>query len=159
MKRKRFWGKEAITPLMTTFLLVSFAVAIGVGVMNFGRAQVEDKAQCPVEVGLKFFMISGKEQLCYDNAKKEIKFTLENGVSIATTGIIVNVIGSEKAETAEFDEAKMSKAGTYVAHVKYDASLSGQVQQIKISPKITPYDQELICQDKALVFEGSINSC
>jgi len=152
-------NKKAITPLMATFLLVSFAIAVGVGVMNFGRAQVEESAECTVDVGLKFSVIGGNEQLCYDTAKKEVKFTVENGVNVATTGLVVNVIGTEKAETAELNDAKISKAGTYVAHITYDSAVSGLVQQIKISPKVTPYDQELICQDKALVFEGTVKNC
>ena len=38
-------NKKAITPLMIAFLLVSFAVAVGVVVMNLGQAQVEEAAQ------------------------------------------------------------------------------------------------------------------
>lgn len=150
--------KKAVTPLMAAFVLVSFAIAVGVVVMNLGRAEVEDQAQCPINIGFKFSEIVGKEQFCYDTAKKEVYFILENGVNIKVDGIVVNIVGKNQADSFEQNDAKIGKAGTYVVHQHYDTALNGQILQVKIVPKVVMYDTEQICTEQALVKE-SISNC
>ncbi len=140
-----------------TFLLVSLAVAVGVGIMNFGQAAAEEEAQCPVKVGMKAAVIAGQDQLCYNAAKKQLSFVLENGVNIAVTGAIVSIVGEQKAETFEL-EAKMSKAGSYVGNVAYDTAVSGNIRQVKISPQISVQEEDLVCSEEALVVE-EVRSC
>jgi len=142
-------NKKAITPIMATLLLISFAVAVGVVVMNLGRAQVESDAQCAIEIGLKFSEIGGQQQLCRDN-NGNLKFTLENGINIKVEGLVINVIGIDKAETFEINDAQMTKAGTYLGNVNFP----GQIRQVKITPKIILYDNEEICTEQALVSEN-----
>mgnify|MGYP001615895057 CR=1 FL=1 len=139
---------------MATFLLISFAVAIGVVVMNFGRAQVEQQAECAIDINLKFSKISNQDQICYDASKKDITFTIENGINIKVDGLILNTIGSQKADSLELNDAKIGKAGVYLGHMKYDKAVSGDMKQLKITPKVTMYDQEQICTEKALVVEN-----
>jgi hypothetical protein len=154
-KRNR---KKGITPLMATLLLISFAVAVGVVVMNLGSAQVEESAQCPINIGLVLSNIGGEDQLCYDAGSKELKFTLENGINIKVEGLIVNIIGTEKAESYEFNDAKVGKAGTYLGKANYDSAAAGEIRQLKISPKIVLYDTEQICTEQALVAE-TVRNC
>lgn len=154
----KYLNKKAITPLMATFLLLSFAVAVSIVVINLGRAEIEDTAQCVLDINLQLTTIQGRGQVCYDSSQKEVKFTIDNGVNIKVEGLIVNIIGTEKAESFELNDARIAKAGSYVGHLTYDALVDGQIQQIKITPKIMPYDEELICQEKALIIE-SVNPC
>ena len=151
-------NKRGITPLMGGMLLVSFAVAVCVVVMNLGSAQVEEAAQCPIDIGLRFANIGGKDQICYNAAKKEISFTLENGVNINVDGLIVNIIGTQQAPSFELNDAKIGKAGTHLGKVSYDTTVSGDIRQVKISPKVVLYDAEQICVEQALVSE-SIGPC
>ncbi len=157
MEKKR-WGKEGVTPLMITMLLLSLAVAVGVVIMNFGRAQVEEKAQCAIDIGLHLASIGGQEQLCYDARKKALSYTVENGLNIKVEGLIVNIIGSDKAETAEVNDAQMPKAGTYVGKASFDSIAGGQIRQVKITPKVVLYDTEQICGEQAIVVE-SVRGC
>lgn len=150
----QYLSKEGITPLMIGFLLVSFAVAVAVVILNLGTAQVEEEAECAVDIGLRFSQISGEEQACYDAAKKIFSFSVENGINIDVNGIVVNIIGTEKAESFELNEASMGKAAVYLGRVPFD----GQIRQVKISPKIIPYDQEEVCIDQAIVIE-SVKAC
>lgn len=136
---------------MATVLLVSLAVAVGVVVMNLGRAQVEEAAECAIDVGLRFVYIGDEEQFCFSG--KELIFTVENGINTNVEGVIVNVIGSERAETFEINEAKMGKAGTYVGKVGFDISAGGEIRQVKLTPKIMALEEELICPEQALVRE------
>lgn len=143
---------------MISLLLISFAVAIGVVIMNFGRAQVESEAECPINIGLKLSVISGNEEICYNSEQKELSFAVENGINIDVVGLVVNVIGTQKAETSELNEAKMGKAGVYMGKVKYDQSAGGDIRQVKISPKVILYDNEEVCAEKALVVE-KVRAC
>jgi len=146
--------KKGITPIMATVLLLSFAVAIGVVVMNFGRAQVEESAECPVDIGLKLAEISGQKQLCYNAGSKQVKFTIENGVNTEVKGIIVNIIGAQEAKSFDIPSASMIKLGNYLGNVNYDNGISGDIKQVKITPKVVLYDQEQICVEQALVVEN-----
>ncbi|MEK6846388.1 MAG: hypothetical protein AABY26_06515 [Nanoarchaeota archaeon] len=150
--------KKAITPLIATFLLISFAVALGVVIMNFGRAEVEAGAQCPMNLEMRLLQISGEEQLCYDAAKKELLFTVENGINMNVEGVMVSVVGSQQSQNFEFNQAKMGKAGTYVGHISYDTSVSGGIKQVKISPKLILQEQEQVCADQAVIVE-QIKAC
>jgi flagellin-like protein len=161
MVNKLFFGKmnkKGISPLIATLLLISFAVALGVVIMNFGRAQVELEAQCPIDVGLKLATISGGEEACYSATEKKIKFTLENGVNIKVEGLVVSIIAAKKAESYELNDAKLIKAGNYMGGVSYSKADKGEIRQIKITPKVILYDEEQICVEQALVVEN-IKDC
>ncbi len=146
--------KKAIAPLVATLLLISFAVSLGVVIMNFGRAQVELQAQCPINIGLKFAKIGGEEQICYDAGRQEISFTVENGVNIKVNGLLINIIGSQEAKTIDIPDTKIEKAGIYLGHVPYASAQSGEIRQIKLTPKVEMNAEEQICTEKALVVEG-----
>lgn len=146
------WGTRGITPLMASVLLVSFAVAVAVVVMNIGRAQVEEAATCAVDIEMQFVDISGLQDICYDGGKKQLKFTVQNGININVEGLIVNVIGEQQAETFEL-AAFMGRAGTYVGTLPFDKAVAGAIRQVRITPKIAPVDEEVICPEQALVVE------
>lgn len=150
--------KRGITPIMATFLLISFAVALGVVIMNVGRAQVEEEAECSIEVGLHFAEIEGMQQICYDSVRKALTFTVENGVNVPVEGLVVNVIGTDRAESYELNDAKMVRAGTFLAHLQFSTPTGGVVRQVKITPKVILVDEEQICVDKALVTE-TVRDC
>ncbi len=151
------FNRKAITPLMITMLLISFAVAVSTGVTRFGEAQLEEGAECAIETKLTLSTIGGKEQLCYNQAAKKISFTVENGLNIDIGGLIVNAIGTEQADTFELNNAKMGKAGSYVGNLPYDLAANGPVRQIKISPKISTPDGEAICVEQAIIREQVVN--
>ena len=157
-KNKKILSKKGITPLMITLLLVSFAVAVGVMVMNFGRAQVEDAAECAIDIGLKFSNVAGKDQICYDQSTSKVSFTLENGVNIKVEGLIINSIGVDNADSSELNDAKIGKAGVYKNKVSYNSVANGELQQIKIVPKVVLYEEEIVCSEQALVAED-IKNC
>ncbi|MEK6950204.1 MAG: hypothetical protein AABX13_00580 [Nanoarchaeota archaeon] len=147
------FNKRAITPLMITMLLISFAVAVGTGITRFGEAQLEEGAECAIETKMKLSSIGGQEQLCYNAAAKKISFTVENGLNINIEGLIVNVIGNEKADTFELNNAKMTKAGSYVGNLPSAMDVNGEIRQIKITPKLSLPEGEAICVEQAIVAE------
>src|SRR3989344_4325595 len=150
--------KRGISPVIVTILIVGLAVGLGIAIMNLGKAYVQEEAQCPIAIGLTAAVINEQQSFCYNQNKREIEFTVENGVNINVNGLIVNVIGSEKADTFELNDAKITKAGAYVGRVPYDSSKDGEIRQIKISPKEVLYDEKQICNEKALLVE-KIEDC
>ena len=150
--------KKAMAPIVATLLLISFAVALGVVIMNFGRAQVDLEAHCPVDIGLVFSEVSGEEELCMDPEKNNIYFSIENGVNTNVERVVVNIIGTERAESYDLDDAQMIKAGTYLTNIGYNEELSGDIRQMKIVPVVVLYEEEEICTEQALVAEA-IKAC
>ena len=142
--------KKGIAPLIATILLLSFAVSIGVVVMNFGKAQVELGAECAIDVGLEL-----QKDVCFESGV--IKFTLSNGINIKVEGLLVNVIGMSKAETSELNNINLGKAGVYSGMIRYDKGVSGEVRQMKISPKVFLFDEEQICVEKSVIVEKVAN--
>jgi len=150
-------NKRGISPLIATLLLISFAVAVGVVIMNFSKAEVEAQAECPIDVNLRFAVINGVEQICYDQNKGEFSFVIENGINTDISGIVVNIIGTEKAETYESDEA-LIRAASFVKKISYTSEISGMIRQVKISPKVELQGEIFICPEKSLIAE-SIPDC
>jgi hypothetical protein len=146
---KLMQDKTGISPLVATLLLLSFAISIAVVFMNFGRAQVELEAECPVNIGLE------EQKICLSG--NQISLSVSNGINTDITGLIINVIGTSKADTFELNDAGIAKGGIFTGNVPYFLETSGVIRQIKISPKITLYDQEHICIQKAIVKEAIPN--
>lgn len=149
-------NRRAITAIMSVVLFLSFSVAVAAVVMNLGSAQVEEQAECPLQIGLHWAEIGGKQQICFDGAA--ISFVVENGINGNVAGLLVNIIGSNKAETVELPDATMSKAGSYVGKVAFDPAAGGEIRQVKISPKVLLKNEEEICLDQALVVEN-VGAC
>ena len=143
---------------MGTILLITFAVAVGVVILNFAGAAVEEEAVCTVDPQIQLVNISGQLQICYDFVGKALKFTVENGVVSPVGGLVVNVIGTDKAHTFEINDAKMPRAGSYVAKLQYDFAIGKAIRQVKITPKIRLQDSEEICVDKEVIVEN-IQGC
>ena len=78
---------------------------------------------------------------------------IENGINIKVDSLVMNIIGTKKATTYDLIDAKMEKAGTYLKYTPYNVEEIGELRQIKIIPKVLMYDEELICQEKAIVLE------
>lgn len=150
--------KKGITIMIAGFLLVSFAVAVSAVVTNIASAQVEEQAECAIDVNLKLSEIGGQPQACYDQTEKAFSFTLENGLNIKVEGLLVNIIGKKKAETFELNDAQIPKGGVYVGYIPYDQSTAGDIRQVRLTPKVMPYDKEEVCTEKSLAIE-EIKDC
>lgn len=153
-----FKDRSGIAPIVATLLLISFAVAIGIVIMNFGRAQVQLESKCAVDIGLSFSEIGGETQVCIDREKDIIKLSVENGINTETTGLMVNVIGTQRAESFELTDAEIAKAGVYMTDLGYNLAANGEIRQLKVIPLITPFDEEVVCTEQALVSE-SVPEC
>lgn len=142
--------KKAIAPIVATLLLLGFAVAIGVVVMNFGRAQVEVTATCAVSTDLHFVEKAGKKQLCYDATKSALSVVLENGQNIKIHSVGLALKGSEGTATQELGDAQMDKGGSYLKNIPYSKEKSGELWQVSFTPKVFINKEVLSCTEQTI---------
>lgn len=139
--------------MVATVLLIVVAVGLGVLVMNFGRAQIEDAARCSVNINLKFVELNGEEQICIDKENNQIYFILENGGSIELSGARLRVIGADAILVTDFSDM-IEKYGTLMKYIPYDYAKYGEARQFKLTPRIDLYGQEEFCDEQSLIVEN-----
>ena len=155
-KKGHGWKKKAITALMAVFILASFAAAVTSVVTNLASAQVEEDAQCPLDIEVHFARMP--LPACYDTQTKQVVFTIENGITIDMEGAIINIIGLNKALSIESSEVFLPKTGSYTGRIDYDSRDAGVIRALKITPKVKINENEIICLEQALTI-GNVPPC
>ena len=150
--------RKAMTPIMATLLLLSFAVTIGILVMNFARAQVVLEAECTQNIELAWMQFDGRDDVCYDVATDEILFTVENGVQIEVQRLQATAVGRKAAQSYEIPDSKIIRAGSFVGQVDYVEFDNGALRQFKVIPVIESAGQEHFCTEQALTIT-SVPEC
>jgi flagellin-like protein len=140
--------KKAISPLISTVLLVAFAVALGALVMNWGKIYTQqqmeytstksnEELECELNVELALKEISGEPQIFYYNASgiKNLTFTIENQGRKDIDSLRVIVIGQNGNDinTTELPDSKIVAGGTFKGSVGYTNST---ISEVKIIPKL-----------------------
>jgi flagellin-like protein len=145
-------NKKGISPLVSTLLLIFFAVALGLVVMSWGKtAQIEEiEASCD-EIDLDIITINDESQIC--TAEGKLKFTLENTGSVKINGVKLFIISNE-IEKIDL-EADIPAADIVNLETAYSST---QIQKIKITPKVSDHLQEEFCAKKGVELEN-INEC
>ncbi len=141
-------NKKAITPLISTILLVGFAALLGVIVMNWGRttyAVQEDIKSCE-ESSLSIVRINGLEEICHKS--NNIRFTVENQGKIRVTGFKISVLGQTGIYQFEL-ERSLGIGDMDDVIASYD-DMVGAIRKVKIVPKITSDGVEHICPKKGV---------
>jgi flagellin-like protein len=167
LKKEVMMNKKALSPLVATILLIAFAIALGVVVMNWGKAYIEEKAEftagprgsaaCGV-MDLSAIKVGGNDRVCYDPADNSITAFLENGPDVRIDDISVRVVGSggiEEIETTLGDP--LEKGGSAKIKFNYPANV-GAVQQVKFTPIVISEGERIPCTGEAAVSE-SISKC
>lgn len=106
IKYCKIFNKKAVSPLIATVLLISFAVALGAVVLNWGRSLdlSEPGDQCS-SVSIKIRVIENTE-VCYTSSgqKGYFKFVLDNKGDIDIDGLSIWITGDNKNKLINFDE-------------------------------------------------------
>lgn len=139
--------------MLATVFLIILAVGLGVVVMNFGRAQIEDSAKCSVNIGLKLVELNSQKQVCLDKANNQIYFIVENGPNIDIEMSRLRVIGSEAVLVKDIRE-RIEKLGTLMQYVDYNYTKYGEALQFKLTPRVSLYDQNEYCEEQSVVVEN-----
>jgi len=128
-------SKKAITPLISTVLLVSFAVLLGIFVMNWGKTTyaVEQETNLCESSALGIVTINEVAEMCYQS--NNIKFTIENQGQTEVSGFKVSIIGDTGIQQFDLERGLASGAINEIT-TPYDSSV-GTIRKIKIVPRIS----------------------
>jgi len=149
--------KKAISPLAATVLLLLVAIAIGVLVMNWGRAQLEEASECTIDVGLSFVELNKKPCVCYagSGTNGAVTFIVENGIATEIESLQLRIIGTKNIYTTDLPDSHIDKGYSFMRTVPYDFNLFGDIRQVRLVPKIKllPEQEPLFCVEQALSIE------
>ena len=149
-------GKRGVSPMVATFLLLALAIGLGVLVMNWGRASLEESARCSVEIGMNVIMLNQQPQVCVGGSGEHgyVTFILENGAIIDIEKLQIRAIGSKKIYTRDVPESDIERGNALQKTMPYNFDLFGEPKQIKFTPKIELFSGELIsCPEQAIIIE------
>ena len=154
--------KRAISPLVATILLIAFAIALGLVVMNWGRSYIEEKAEFtagPRDVSacnlveLSIIKVGGKDRICYNPSSHTIELFLENGPEIEVDDLQVRIVGSTGIKTLDSVlEKPLERAVSAQVLFNYPSGI-GDVQQVKLTPVLDVGAEPVFCTNKAVVSE------
>ncbi|MCF7861431.1 hypothetical protein K9M79_04210 [Candidatus Woesearchaeota archaeon] len=146
-------SKKGVSPLITTILLIAFAVALGVVVMNWGRTTANKIGfECPDEVSIKISELKGKPNVCIDQQEKTIRITLENGPAYEVVQIFGQAITDNDVFQFTMDKT-MKKREIHQIVVDYDPATYGKVNKLTLIPYVYIYDSMDISDCADNVFE------
>ena len=151
-------SKKGISPLFATVLLIAFSVFLGVMVMNWGESYVEKKAEFVRDINqintgcdavqLNIVSLQGKEQLCQTDSY--VKAILQNGQE-RLYDLKAGLIGTDGVSNIDTALGKPLEPSS-ITEVKFVKTNTGDVQQIRLTPKIVR-DNEIVYCTKVLTFE------
>ncbi len=148
--KKIFLLKRGVSPLIATVLLISFAVALGAVVMNWGRSidmsSSDDKCS-----GVEMMIRATGYEVCYGGSGRDsyINFILDNGGSVDIDGLGIWIVGAKGTKFHDFDNIKIAKGQILDIKdqtVSYDLNTYGNINHVQFIPKV-------------LQREGSIDIC
>jgi len=155
-------NKRGISPLIATILLIAFAIALGLVVMNWGKSYIEEKAEfsagatdssgCGL-VELSVIKVAGRDKICYNPNDNSIEVFFENGADAKITDLQVRVIGGQGIKTLDSVLDKpIEQSVSAQVRFNYPSGL-GDVQQLKMTPVI---GDGVACAKQSVLSEGMI---
>lgn len=145
-------NKKAVSPLVATILLIAFAVSLGAIIMNWTvDSHVEEglssNSICD-DVSIHVLLKDSEPAICYDRELKRIVFDIENGDEVIE-GLRISYIG----KNSNFIDHHQKVESGILKHIEvgYDASLEGELNNVKIIPFIKKEDL-LYCSSKGKSF-------
>ena len=162
MPRKVF-NKRGVSPLIATVLLISFAVALGSVVLNWGRnldiAKPDDACS---GVAIKMRNIADVE-VCYagSGSGTYINFVIDNMGNVDVTGLGIWVTGEKGTKLLDLNNISIKKGQLLDLKDKsivYDSNTYGSIKNIQFFPKVMGIDALEICS-KNSVKASKIKAC
>jgi len=149
--RCRFFNKRGVSPIIATVLLISFAVALGSVVLNWGRnLDISRSEDICSEVSLAIKSI-GNAQVCFvgSGANAYINFVLDNSGEVDVNGLGVWIVGKKGTKLLDLDDLSIKKGELLRLEgdaVKYDFDTYGDIKNVQFIPKVLTEDGVDICQ-------------
>jgi FlaG/FlaF family flagellin (archaellin) len=147
-------NKKGITPLIATFLLIGFAVALGAIVMSWGTGYVvADENTADTDDSCDSVSISLADgQVCYDKTQKVVGFAVKNTGQTNVVSFKITAYGNMGSlnEDIGLDQA-LRPSAEVTKTVAYSENIVGNsITQIRIIPSITDDMQGKLCIEKSI---------
>jgi len=145
-----FFNKRGVSPLIATVLLISFAVALGAVVMNWGRnLDIAKPGDVCAGVSIKIRSKNNAEA-CYAGSGAEgyINFIIDNNGNRNVDGLGIWITGEKGTKLLDFDDFSIKKGELLDIKdksVKYDFGSYGNIKNIQFFPKVKDADSLEIC--------------
>ena len=152
--KKVFLLKKGVSPLIATVLLISFAVALGAVVMNWGRniniAKPDDKC-----AGVELKIRKANYEVCFGGLGNDayINFILDNTGSADIDGIGIWIVGTKGTKFHDFDTLKIKKEELLDIKdksISYDFETYGNIKHVQFIQKIKIEGSIDICPKNAI---------
>ncbi|MBW2970552.1 hypothetical protein KY320_00160 [Candidatus Woesearchaeota archaeon] len=157
-------SKRAMSPLIATILLISFAVALGAVVMNVGRTIGQEGprfSECGAHVELGVVEIGGQPKACITRQGESsiIEVMLQNTANTDIIDLQINVIGSNDVLNIDsLAGSNIPKGYSRKINIIYDLNKFGNPEKITMIPRVTTSDQTTLCQSSKVELEA-IGNC
>lgn len=157
-------SKITISPLVATSLLVLLSIVVGAVAIAMGEPYFEENAEFTrsgaeevragcTAVDLQVTKVSGVEVACVKNDKGIIDISLDNGPNIDIIDLHAKVLGSQNAQNFQtLLKEPLRRADGIRLILHYNKDL-GNIEQVKITPKVIVSGSLVYCKDKALIFD------
>ncbi len=147
-------NKRGLSPILATIMLIFAAIVVGVAVMNWGRAQIEEGAKCTVDSELKFIEVNRIPQVCYSKTGF-VFFLVENGPSADIVRLQLRLVGTgSKLFLSDITGTEIPANYALAKNVTYDHRSYGDVRQLRLTPRLRVFNQEQFCPEQALTIEN-----
>ncbi len=150
-----FISKKGVSPLIATILLISFAVALGSVVMNWGLnlnlGKSGDKCN---NIELKVRSL-GTSEVCFGGfgTNGYINFILDNSGGVDISGVAIWIIGDKGTRLFDLDGISLKKGALFDKkdkEVSYDFSVYGNIKQVQFIPKVKEGQTTDVCPKNSI---------
>jgi len=159
----KVFDKRGVSPLIATVLLISFAVALGSVVLNWGRnLDISGPGDACSGVAIKMRNIANAE-VCYTGSGSGtyINFVIDNIGGIDVDGLGIWITGEKGTKLLDISNTSIKKGQLLDVKDKsivYDSSTYGAIKNIQFFPKVMGIDTLEICSGNS-VKASKIKAC
>ena len=159
----RGFAKKGVSPLIATVLLISFAVALGSVVLNWGRnLDVSPSDDICEEVKILIRDL-GNTDVCYKSDGKQafLNFALTNDGSVPVEGLGIFILGEKGTKLLDLDTFTIAPKGlidVIDTSVAYDIETYGNIKQVQFLPKAKGKDSITLCPGSTIKTE-KVRAC
>ena len=158
VSKSGFFNKRGVSPLIATVLLVSFTIALGFIVLNWGRnLDISKPGDECLEIAIKIRSI-GDLDLCYSGLGQDtyINFIVDNTGNIDIDGLGIWIVGEKGTKLLNLDDVSIKKGGHFNVEDKsitYDFNTYGKIKHVQFIPKVKTKNALDICPSNSVKAE------
>ncbi|MBI2208680.1 hypothetical protein HYU50_04245 [Candidatus Woesearchaeota archaeon] len=159
----RVFNKRGVSPLIATVLLISFAVALGSVVLNWGKnLDISRSGDACSGAAIKIRNI-GEGEVCYSGSGSNISinFILDNPGDVDVVGLSIWIVGDKGTKLLDLDNIEI-KSGELLDvkddRIKYDFNTYGMINYVQFIPRVKAGAGIDICPKNSVKAE-KIGSC